>query len=45
MTPVVLLAPALPTDEQLRVDLTPEDYARHHRELAAAFAAAGVTLG
>jgi hypothetical protein len=44
VTPVVLLAPALPTDEQLRVDLTPEDYEAYRRELVAAFAAAGVPV-
>jgi hypothetical protein len=44
VTPVVLLAPSLPTDEQLRVDLTPEDYERHRRALTAALAAAGVPV-
>ena len=45
VTPVVVLAPSLPTNEQLRVDLTPGDYERHRRELAAALTAAGVALG
>lgn len=43
--PVVLLAPSLPTDEQLRLDLTPEEYVQYRSELARALTAAGVALG
>lgn len=43
-SPVVVLAPSLPTDEQLRLEVSPEDYARYRGELAGALTAAGITL-
>ncbi len=45
VTPVALLAPSLPTDEQLRVELSPEDYGSFRSELAAALTAVGIALG
>ena len=43
-SPVVVLAPSLPTDEQLRLEVSPEDYIRYRNELAGALTAAGATI-
>ena len=40
----VVLAADFAPDEQLRVELAPEDYARHRDALAAALAAAGIAI-
>lgn len=40
----VRLAPELPADEQLRVEVTPADHARWRDELAAALTAAGIRV-
>lgn len=43
--PVAFLAPSLPTDEQLRLEISADDYAGYRNQLTEALTAAGITLG
>jgi hypothetical protein len=45
ITPEAILADQLPTDEQLRVEISPNDYKRYRDDLRVALIAAGVNVG